>query len=79
MSEREKECVCGRLAKKEKVLKMKRENLGLGDGQCKGLLWRVIDTPLYLSMGPLKQVYCGGSLAHRYSTPQNTRTIVAGQ
>ena len=52
--------MCGRLAKKEKVLKMKRENLGLCEGQCKGLLWRVIDMPLYLSMGPLKQVIAVG-------------------
>ena len=27
---------------------------------------------------PLKQVYCGGSSARRYSTPQNTRAIAAG-
>ena len=32
----------------------------------------------HLRLMPLKQVYCGGSLARRYSTPQNTRAIAAG-
>ena len=31
----------------------------------------------HLRLMPLKQVYCGGSLARRYSTPQNTRAIAA--
>ena len=43
-----------------------------------GLLQRVIGSLLYLSWMPLKQVYCDGSLARRYSTPQNTRAIAAG-
>ena len=73
-------------AKNEKGQKKQRENLGLGEGkfrtrwgQFKVLLRWVIGTPLYLSLTPLKQVYCGGSVARHYSTSQNTRTIVAGQ
>ena len=72
------------MAKNEKGLKMKRDKKKEGKfrtrwGQFKVLLRQVIDALLYLSLTPLKQVYCSGSLARLCSTPQKTKTIAAGQ
>ena len=86
--ERERESVCvwetNEMARNEKALKMKRDQKTEGKfrtrwGQFKGLLRRVIDTSLYLSLMPLKQVYCCGLLACHCSTPQKTRIVAVGQ
>ena len=51
-----------------------------GPTRCKNeYILRLVNDPLlYLSWMPLKQVYCGGSLARRCSMLQNTRAVAAG-